>query len=292
VSTAETPEWVNPSWLLTVPNRLELCATRWRVTIGERLGLGNTSRVFSCADDRGSCVDDRGRNLVLKLAPAEMRPELEAAALMVWEGRGSVRLIAFELEAGALLLERLVPGTALPPLDDAAATELVAPPLLALHNARFDGTRAFPTQREFLDVWLAWARKSAENGTAGLRLLDRAYQTARALCSDRTPLVLLHGDFIDKNLLLDGRGYVAVDPIPRIGDACSDVGFYSAYHPRARDIARRARLLAARCGLDTERAASWAAVWAVGEATETWRPDSDELQRWVQSGEAANLLAR
>lgn len=275
---------MDPSWLLTVPTRLELCAKRWRVTIGERLGAGNTSRVFGC-------VDDYGRNLVLKLAPAEMRPELEAAALTVWDGRGSVRLIAFEPEAGALLLERLVPGTALPPLADAAATELVAPSLLALHNTHLVGTSAFPTQLEFLGVWLGWARKSAETGTAGLRLLDRAYLSARALCADhRTPPVLLHGDFIDKNLLLDGRGYVAVDPIPRTGDPCSDVGFYSAYHPPARDIARRARSLAARCGLDAERAARWAVVWAVGEATETWRPDSDELQRWIQSDEATNLL--
>jgi streptomycin 6-kinase len=285
MSTDETPQWVDPNWLLTVPTRLELCARQWRVTIGDRLGRGNTSRVFSC-------IDDSGRGLVLKLAPAEMRPELEAAALVVWDGRGAARLIAFEPQAGALLLERLVPGTALPPLDDAAATELVAPSLLALHSARLDGTRGFPTQLEFLEVWLDWVRKSAENGTAGIRLLEHAYQTARALCLDRTDPVLLHGDFIDKNLLLDARGYVAVDPIPRIGDPCSDVGFYSAYRPRARHIARRARSLAARCGLDAERAARWAAVWAVGEATETWRADSDELQRWIQSDEATNLLAR
>jgi streptomycin 6-kinase len=281
--SSDTPEWVDPGWLRTVPARIDRCATRWRLTVGERLGHGKTSRVFSC-------TDEHGRDLVLKLAPAEMRPELEAAALTVWDGRGAVRLVDFAPEAGALLLERLVPGTPLPPGDDVGAIERVAHPLMALNAARVPDGHPFPTQLEFLDVWLAWVRKSAEDGTAGLRLLDRAQQTARALCADTTSVVLLHGDLIDKNLLLDAAVYVAVDPIPRVGDACSDAGFYAAYHPPARHIGERARALAARCGLDPERAARWAAVWAVGEATETWRADSDELQAWVQSREATDLL--
>lgn len=127
-------------------------------------------------------------------------------------------------------------------------------------------------------------------GTAGLRRLDHARRAARELCATTRAPVLLHGDFIDKNLLFDGNAYVAVDPIPRIGDPCSDVGFYAAYHPRAPAIARRARALAARCGLDAERSARWAAVWAVGEATETWRADSDALQAWVEGEEATRLL--
>jgi streptomycin 6-kinase len=143
----------------------------------------------------------------------------------------------------------------LPPLNDDLATELVAHALVALHSARVDSHGPFPSQPEFLDMWVGWVRKSAEKGTAGLRLLDGAYERARTLCLDPTPVVLLHGDFIDKNLLLDDRGYVAVDPIPRIGDPCSDVGFYAAYHPRAGGVASRARLLATRCGLDPQRAA-------------------------------------
>lgn len=279
----EAPPWVDPEWLRAVPARARRCATRWQLTLGERLGHGNTSRVFGCAD-RG------GRALVLKLAPAEMRPDLEAAALRAWDGRGAVSLVAFDADAGALLLERLVPGTPLAGDDDVRATELVAPVLLALHGARVDDGSAFPTQAEFLEVWLGWARSAAEAEAAGTRLLDRAARSARRLCVDGGRTVLLHGDLIDKNLLLAGERYVAVDPIPRLGDPCSDVGFYSAYHPPASGIVARARTLAARCGLDPGRAARWAAVWGVGEATQTWRPDSDELQAWVRGREAGALL--
>ena len=69
------------------------------------------------------------------------------------------------------------------------------------------------------------------------------------------------------------------------------VQLYAAYHPRANGIAERASAVALRAGLDAERVMRWAAIWAVGEATETWRHDSDELQRWVMSREAARLLA-
>jgi len=278
-----TPPWVAQDWLETIPDRLHQCAERWRLEIGERLGIGSTSRVFGC-------VDDHGRSLVLKLAPPEMRPDLEAAALTLWAGRGSVRLVDFAHDIGGILLERVVPATHLPPGGDAAAIDLVARPLSELHAVQLPASHPFPTQLEFLDVWLDWVRLGGESETAGVRLLDQAREAARRMCSEGSSAVLLHGDFIDKNLLLDGTGYVAVDPIPRVGDPCSDVGFYAAYHPPARDIGRRARSLAARCSLDQERAARWAAVWAVGEATETWRPDSRDLQTWIQGDEAASLL--
>jgi streptomycin 6-kinase len=102
--------------------------------------------------------------------------------------------------------------------------------------------------------------------------------------------VLLHGDFLDKNLLLGPAGYIAIDPMPRVGDPCAEVGFFAACHPPGGHIAARAHALAGRLGLDETRSARWAAVWAVGEACETWREDSDEVMAWVRSEEAARLL--
>ena len=42
---------------------------------------------------------------------------------------------------------------------------------------------------------------------------------------------------------------------------------------------------------DPSRAAQWAAVWMVGEACETWREDSDDVQAWVRGDECQALLA-
>jgi streptomycin 6-kinase len=49
-----------------------------------------------------------------------------------------------------------------------------------------------------------------------------------SLCASAGQAVLLHGDFLDKNLLWRGVGYLGIDPIPCIGDPCADVGFFAA----------------------------------------------------------------
>ena len=111
------------------------------------------------------------------------------------------------------------------------------------------------------------------------------------LCATADRAVLLHGDFLDKNLLWDGRGYVAIDPMPRIGDPCSDVGFFASGHPPATMILERATAIAARMNLDPHRALQWAAIWAVLEATSAWRPDQAELEASLSSDAFERLLA-
>jgi hypothetical protein len=102
---------------------------------------------------------------------------------------------------------------------------------------------------------------------------------------------LAHGDFVAKNLLLgpDGR-HVAVDPLPYIGDPCSDAGQFSAYHSPVGTVIPRACAIAEATGNDPDCAAPWAAVWMVFQACETWRDDSDDVQAWVVGDECRRLL--
>jgi streptomycin 6-kinase len=277
-----TLPWIRAAWAAQLPELTDEACRRWSLTLDGTLG-GLASRVVAVRDAAG-------RALVLKIAPVEALPELEAAALRHWSGSGAALLVAFDEDLGALLMERIEPGTPLPPENDPGAIAAAVATLRRLHGHALPDVHAFPAQTEFLKVWLERVRASAEPGTAGLTLLDAALEAALALEASATARVLLHGDFVDKNLLLGSRGYVAIDPIPRTGDPCSDVGFFAAYHPRASQLPARARDISTLMGLEPDRAARWAAVWAVGEATETWRSDSAELQAWVGGREAATLL--
>jgi streptomycin 6-kinase len=120
--------------------------------------------------------------------------------------------------------------------------------------------------------------------------LPAARRTALALSATVARAVLLHGDFTDKNLLLDGTRYVTIDPIPRLGDPCSDVGFFAAGRPPVCDVLDLAAAIAARLGLDPARAQRWAAVWAVHQAVQAWRPDQEDLDGFVARVDAARLL--
>jgi streptomycin 6-kinase len=264
------------AWLDRMPDLLAMAAARWGLRIAGPLEGGSLSCVHACTDADGT-------KLVLKLLPPHTPSEREAEALRLWNGQGAARLLGHDPAIGALLMERVTPGTSLPPGNDLEAIAEAGTALTVLHSGLIPGRHPFPSLAEYVDEWLERVRRWTEPGTVGVGLLDDARRLAMQLCASATRAVLLHGDFIDKNLLLGPSGYVAIDPIPSIGDPCSDIGFFASYHPPARDITPRARALAARLGHDPDRAERWAFVFAIGGACETWRRDSEELQEWIRS---------
>lgn len=69
---------------------------------------------------------DSGRGLILRLTPPHDAFQLEIDALEFWAGRGTVRLIKHNAEAGAMLLERLDTTQTLASLPLAEAVPLIA----------------------------------------------------------------------------------------------------------------------------------------------------------------------
>jgi streptomycin 6-kinase len=113
---------------------------------------------------------------------------------------------------------------------------------------------------------------------------------AMGLCAIAGRADLLHGDFVGKNLLRSGAGYVAIDPVPRIGDPCADAGFFAASHPPATTILQRAGAVAGHTG--GQRALRWAAVWAVLQTCQAWREDQSDLEACLSSDQFEHLLAQ
>jgi hypothetical protein len=92
-------------WLRRLPAIISACERQWDLTIGSPFGL--TYNYVAPA------VRADGLHLVLKLSfPQDREFRTEAAALRLFDGRGMVQLLAADHERGAMLLERLEPGTA------------------------------------------------------------------------------------------------------------------------------------------------------------------------------------
>ena len=264
-------------------SRLAGCSSQWGLRVGERLLGGFSADVFACRDRDGT-------DLVLKLTTTAQQARTQAIALRAWAGHGAVRLVDSAEEFAALLLVRLFPGTPLPAHDDALAIAVMAEVLGALHGVAIPA-ESLPSMLVSFDEYLQDAVTNSDEGAAGLALLDASRAAAMRLCESTQRPVVLHGDPLDKNVLLSEAGYVTTDPNPRIGDPASDVGFFAAGRQPCDHIIERARRLSNALGVDAERSIRWAAIWAVGEACETWRADSDQLQAWITSDQVAELLA-
>jgi hypothetical protein len=264
--------------------QLDACLRYWGLRDPQPLPGGCRAEVFACGD------------VVLKLAVTGAEIEAEAAALQAWRDTGAaVTLLDVNLGLRALLLERVRPGTLMAGNDGAIAADLLS----RLHAVR-PGPFSFPSLAEAYPQWERQARADGayerrsrgepDRAAAAVALLGPARMTAAELSSTADRTVLLHGDFIGKNLLRTAHGYVAVDPLPRLGDPCADIGSFAADRPPAVSILDNAADIAGRMSLDPWRARRWAAVLAVLQTAQAWRADQAALDALMSTGELRAAL--
>jgi streptomycin 6-kinase len=270
------------------PAAREIAIRRWSLELGEPLSGGHRSDVHAVRRPGGFAA-------VLKVCASTRDAADEAAALSAWaSSEVAVRLLDADLRTGALLLERLAPGTPLPPGDSGPATDVLA----ALHGTPLpeypfrDLAGSFPDHERDVRADLTHerrARSEPDRAREAERLLPSAGRLMEGLAGTAHRRVLLHGDFLAKNLLASADGYRVVDPIPRLGDPAADVGMFAHDQPAA-SILDTAAELAGALSLDVDRAVSWAVVWTVMATVQAWRDDQSDLEALVESPAFRSLL--
>ena len=133
------------AWLDGLPALVARYERRWSVTTGPPFPGLSYNYV-------APAVDRAGRELVLKLGV--VHPELltEIEALRLFDGRGCVRLLAADPQDGALLLERLAPGTPLSVLDDDEQATVIAAGVMRRLWRPLPAEHDFPT----VACWAGW----------------------------------------------------------------------------------------------------------------------------------------
>jgi streptomycin 6-kinase len=258
--------------------RLEARARAWRVAIDE---ICETATSLLAYGRRGAVP------VVLKLIKQPGDEWNAGKVLSAFEGRGVVRV--YEYAGGAMLLERLVPGTPLVELSlagrDDEATDVLAEVIGAMSPRA--GVRAAASVRDWGSGFARYAASGDDRLPAELvSEAERLY--ARLANSQRRPR-LLHGDLQHSNVLLDRhRGWVAIDPKGVVGELEYEVGA-ALRNPHDQPklfaapatIERRLGRLAAALNLDVGRAAAWAfaqavlsAIWQIEDGCSTALCDS------------------
>lgn len=214
--------------------------------------------------------------VVLKVLRREC-DEWRAGEVLAAFGGGGV-VCVHEHVPGAMLLERLTPGTPLVELAlagrDDEATDIVADVIRRMSPSA--GVAGFATVE-------GWGKAFARYQAGGDRRIDRALveQGERVfldLCATQRETRLLHGDLQHYNVLFDAhRGWLAIDPKGVVGEVEYELGA-ALRNPVERPelfagatvAKRRVKRYEAALGVDGGRVLAWgfaqavlSAIWCV-----------------------------
>jgi streptomycin 6-kinase len=278
-------------WLDQLPGLVAFLAERWQLEIGKPFANLSYTYVAQARQANGTPV-------VLKVGV--INPELlcEIAALAVYDGRGAARLLAADEDEGALLLERLEPGTALTQLqDDEQATAVAAEVMKQLWRPVPSG-HYFPTTVRWAEG-LKRLRMTFDGGSGPFpeRLVAMAERLFAELLAQSDEPVLLHGDLHHENILsAGGQSWRAIDPKGLVGEPAYEVGsllrnpmdrLLAAGNP-VRLTERRIAVLSEVLGFEPQRIVAWAMAQAVLSGWWHWE---DSGQGWESSFWLAELLS-
>lgn len=280
------------AWLDRLPTLVDTLAANWELDIGEPYVLSYHWVAPATRAD--------GTAAVLKLGvPRRGHLVVEAAALRTYDGAGAVRLLAFDAEQGALLLERADPGTpasTLVPHDDRRATAAAISIMRRLHLP-LGPDSTLPDVAGYAEDFASYLRAHPNGGPLPRALVEQAAILFDDLRASATARVRLHGDLHHDNILRATREpWLAIDPHGVVGDPGYDVGalLYNPDPDRREDallalVPSRVEQLADGLGIPIERVVAWgfvqgvlSEVWSVEDGTP---PDSRAL-------DVAHLLER
>jgi streptomycin 6-kinase len=211
-------------------DRVDRLAQRWHLELIDPL----PSHVSFLAPARRD-----GEAVVLKIpmqgvefpyAQANNRP-FEADALREWDGDGSIRLLAFDDESGAMLLEACEPGGRLADERSVEEADDVACELLE-RLWRHAPKAAFSTTA---DLAADWGRRAvAYYEQAGAPFERELFDEVLALLDGFTTMppnsTVLHGDFHHNNVLAAQREpWLAIDPLPLVGEREYDLVMFQLF---------------------------------------------------------------
>jgi streptomycin 6-kinase len=209
------------AWLLKLPELIKYFSNKWQLQDLKPFENLTYSYVVSAYSALYKMP------VVLKMMASHNELLDEQKALEYYGGRGYAKLLAFDIDRGAILIEAIVPGTplsALFPINDDKATDIVIEAMKRLHQAPISAKDAanFPS----ISNWLSLLEHFEDSRIPG-DSLKKAQTLAKSLLSTQDNLYLLHGDLHHHNILLNkDQDWILIDPKGIVGELAFEVGAF------------------------------------------------------------------
>jgi streptomycin 6-kinase len=255
-------------WLEALPGMVDELTRRWRLTLGPAFEGGVVAFVAPAQRPDGPQV-------VLKVSFIDEETRHEADALRAWDGDGAVALLDADAALGAMLLERLEPGTSLE--DHTHRDQAISIACVLLRHL----WRPPPYGHPFLlvsELARRWSRElpgrfERLGAPFEQNLLERAIEECEEFARSSDETVLANRDYHLGNVLAAGRRpWLMIDPKPLAGERAFDTGhLLRSLLPREQDpdgevVEPLIRRLAAELELEPDRIRSWALVRSIEDA--------------------------
>jgi streptomycin 6-kinase len=275
-------------WLERLPAIIADCAARWSLTVLPPFEDLSYNYVTPAQQADGTPV-------VLKAGVPGSEFLTEMHALRAFNGEGMARLLAADPEQGVLLLERLMPGTALSQAADDVQVTLAAASVMQQLWRPASTPHPFVT----LAQWARGLHKLRAHFGGGYgpfppALVDKAQGLFAELLSAENGQVLLHGDLHPQNILRSERQpWLAIDPKGVVGDRLYDVAtFVSSVNAGGANVQamveQRINLLADLLGFERAQLMKWALAQAVLSG---WWSYEDHGRGWEWAFSLAGIYA-
>jgi len=198
-------------WLENLQNLQKILAEQW--------GLRDLS---PCKDLSYNYVVSGWQDkspIILKIGCNLLEVQQEYDSIRAFNGHGLIELLNADLDKGAILITRAIPGNTLttlfPDMDD-KALGIACGLVMLLHKATTPAMHKFP----LLSEWLSIIDKEWDIPKEQLQL---ARNLKNDLLRNSQTDVLLHGDVHYANILSNGDDWVVIDPKGVIGDPLYDI---------------------------------------------------------------------
>ena len=256
------------AWLDALPATIAMLSARWSLEV---------DRPF--ADPGGSAawvapvrLPDGG-TAVLKVALPHFEGLDEIRGLRFWAGAHTVRLLAADEAASAMLLERCEPGLPLRDRPEPEQDAVLASLLTGLWRAPRDAPAA--TFRPLATMLAHWAEETRAQEAAwpDRALVEEGLATFDQLVATTTDPVVLFTDLHAGNVLSARRApWLAIDPKPFVGDAAYDATQHLLNGLGRMRAAPRATIdaFADRLGVSRERVRLWTFARAAAQPRDDW----------------------
>jgi streptomycin 6-kinase len=247
----DMPRWWHEGtdWLTALPGTAKAVCRAWDLRLDGEPQHGSNALVLPVRRD--------GELLALRLTPPGPEVSDQVAALRFWAGRGTVRLEAADLAAGAMLLERLAMDGSLRarPIDEALDVLGTMMRRLAVPAPASAPSTASTVADRAAALPVEWERLGRPFDKS---FLSGALEAASRLCVESGDLAV-DGDLHSGQVLRGTREpWLTVDPVLLRGDIAFDLGrMLWTRLDELTDIRAGFEIAVAAARLDVDRARDW-----------------------------------